>query len=457
MSQPEDNTQASNIQASQSNQAIAATRNSRRRHRLWIASALLVVGSVAIGIPLYLHWRVYVSTDDAFIEGHVVFVSPKVAGQVIRVLVSDNQEVKEGDLLVEIDSRDYQARLDQARGALEAAQARKQAAEINVSLTSTTAKAELDVAISGLEIAKAALASARTQVDAARSRLQQARAQLGSAQATSEQWQADVASAQAEAALADIELKRYRDLSKTGVATTQDLDRAKASAQTASAKLEAARKKAAAGEAQVAEAKAGVQTAEEGVKQAEAQLKQVQSGVSEAEARVAQVNVTAERVAYSTSQRDSAAADIQQLKGDVALAELQLSYTRIQAPQFGRVTKKSVEPGAFVQVGQPLLSIVPSNVWVIANFKETQLTHVRPGQKATIKIDAYPGLELKGHVDSIQRGSGARFSLLPPENATGNFVKVVQRVPVKIVFDEQPDEAHAIGPGMSVVPLVTVR
>jgi membrane fusion protein (multidrug efflux system) len=457
MSESAENTVANNTGELPTDHAAAEKAPASKKRRLGVALAVLALGAVVVGVPLHLHFRLYESTDDAFIEGHVAFISPKVAGHVVRVAVDDNQQVGEGDLLFEIDSRDYEARLQQARGALESAQARHQAAQINVALTSTTATAEFDAATAGLDIAKAAVSSARTQVDAARSRLEQARAQLGTAQATSEQTKADVASAQADATLAEIELKRVRDLTKTGVAARQDLDKAVATSQTAAAKLDSAKKKTVAGEAQVAEARAGVQTAEQGVKQAEAQLKQAQSGVTEAQAHLAQANVAAERVAYSVSQRDGAAADIQQLKGEVVLAELQLSYTKVVAPQAGRVTRKSVEAGAFVQPGQPLLAIVPYATWVVANFKETQLTHMRSGQKATIRIDAYPGLKLTGHVDSIQRGAGARFSLLPPENATGNYVKVVQRVPVKIVLDQPPDKDHAVGPGMSAVPRVRVR
>ena len=451
------NNQSGNAQTSQPTQGPPARNAKGKRARLFRSLAALGIALVAIGIPLYIHWQLFESTDDAFIDGHIIYISPKVAGQVVRVAVNDNQEVNEGDLLFEIDPRDYQARLDQARGSLNSALSRKQGADITVSLTSTTAKADRDAAVSGLEIARAAVASARTQVDAARSKLAQAQAQLGTAQANSEQTKADVASAEADAALAELELKRFRNLTKTGVATQQDLDKAEAGAKVARAKLDSAKKKAVASDAQVAEAAAGVQTAQQGVKQAEAQLNQAQSGVSEAQARLAQADVVAPRIAYSSSQSDGAAADIQQLKSALTLAELQLSYTKVVAPQPGRVTNKAVETGGFVQLGQPLLAIVPSDMWVTANFKETQLTRMRPGQPATIKIDAYPGLVLKAHVDSIQRGSGARFSLLPPENATGNYVKVVQRVPVKIVFDERPDKDHAIGPGMSVVPHVRVR
>jgi membrane fusion protein (multidrug efflux system) len=172
---------------------------------------------------------------------------------------------------------------------------------------------------------------------------------------------------------------------------------------------------------------------------------------------LAQANTGRQQVAVSEAQAQSAGASIEQLQAAVAQAELELSYTKIYAPDTGRVTHKSVEPGALVQSGQPLMAIVPGDVWVTANFKENQIGRMQPGQPVVIRVDAYPGTQFKGRVDSIQAGTGARFSLLPAENATGNFVKVVQRVPVKIVFDEPPDPQHMLSPGMSVVPEVRVR
>src|SRR5258706_3501854 len=190
--------------------------------------------------------------------------------------------------------------------------------------------------------------------------------------------------------------------------------------------------------------------AAEGVRQSEAQLAQER-------ARLAGAQAAPDQMAQSRAQADQLAAQIGQYEAAVHQAELDLSYTKLYAPESGRVTRKSVEPGAYVQVGQTLFSIVPDRVWVVANFKETQLRHMRPGQPATVTVDAYPDRVFTGHVDSIQAGSGARFSLLPPENATGNYVKVVQRVPVKIVIDERADPQHVLGPGMSAVPQVRVR
>jgi len=323
--------------------------------------AIVLIAAI-FGLRYYLHARQFETTDDAYIEGHVVQISPRVAGHVSEVRVTDNQQVHQGDLLVALDPRDFEVRLAQAR---------------------------------------AAEASANGRLKQAETQLPVARANLGQAQA-------DVQVAETTASLRETDLKRLQALGE--LVSQQQLDQATSAAETSRAQLSSARKKAAAAQAQVANAESQIQTAQAEVHQAAVAIQQ---------------------------------------------AELELTYTKIFAPEEGRVTRKSVEPGNYVQPGQALLAIVPPQVWVVANFKETQLTHMRPGQPAEVLVDAYPGKVFKGHVDSIQAGSGARFSLLPPENATGNFVKVVQRFPVKIVFDQPPDTFLA--PGMSVRPDVRVR
>jgi membrane fusion protein (multidrug efflux system) len=429
----------------------------RKRTRLLVVALALVAASLSVGIPYYLRARLYESTDDAAIEGHVVPVSPNIAGQVVQVHVKDNQAVRQGDLLVAIDPRDCQVRLAQAGAALASARARQAAAKINVLLTGTTSKADVEAATAGVAIAKGNTQSARMKASVARSKVDQAKAHLGAARATAQQAVAQTAADQAEAQRTQADLKRYTQLMATGSITSQQMDTATAAAQSAQARREAGRKMAAAAEAQVDEAQAALQAAEEGVKQAQAELEQAISGVTQAEARLAQVDVTAQRVAHAGSQEQSAAAEAQLAEANLKQAQLQLSYTQVRAPQAGRVARKTVQEGSYVQVGQAMLTIVPLEVWVVANFKETQLTHMRPGQQATVKVDAYPGRRFQARVDSLQAGTGARFSLLPPENATGNFVKVVQRVPVKIVFDEPPGEAVLLAPGMSVTPEVKVR
>ena len=258
---------------------------------------------------------------------------------------------------------------------------------------------------------EASLAQARADLAAAHSRVEQAKAQVNASEAKVAQAQATLVAADAENQRAADDLKRYESVESRAVSKSA-FDLAQSQARAASANWEAARSQAKAAEAEVALSQAGVETASAAVQQAEARLRQ---------------------------------------------AELNLSYTQVTAPEEGRVTRRVVEQGAYIQPGQALMAIVPRHYWVIANFKEIQLTHMRVGQPVEVVVDAYPGHTFKGHVESIQNGAGARFSLFPPENATGNYIKVVQRVPVKIVLDDLPGTELALGPGMSVVPKVRVK
>ena len=351
----------------------------------WKRRPVVIVGTVALAglFFLGLHYLAesftHESTDDAFLDANIVALAPRVAGQVEKVSVTDNQPVKTGDLLVEIDPRDFEVQLAQKK----AAQA---AAEDNVKLLE-----------SSIELLK-------TQVD--------------SAKATANQSEDEAEADQATAERANADLKRAENLIQNQTISSQEYDAAKAAAAAAAAMLKAGREKAASDRAKIAETEAQLQAGFRAWERTQAQAKQ--SGV------------------------------------DVQQAELNLSYTRITAPVDGRVTRKAVEEGDYVQIGQRLMALVPNEVWVTANFKETQLKRIRPRQLADIRIDSVAGGTFTGRVDSIQAGSGAAFSLLPPENAVGNFVKVVQRVPVKIVFERSIETSHALGPGMSVVPSVKV-
>lgn len=429
----------------------------RKRLLLLAMTIVLLTIGLIYGVPYYYYAASHEWTDNAIIEGHIIQVSPQVAGHIFKVYVSDNQEVQKGDLLVEIDPRDYAARLAHARAVLQAANAKLGAAQSQLQLTQITAGAGLEQASAGVELAQSAVQTARVQVAVAHSRLEQARAQVDTALATAAQAHAQVAAAEAEATRADADVKRLQELSRRDQISRQELDHARAAAHTASAQLEAARKGAAAAEAQVSEARAAQQMAAASLRQSESQVAEAQARADEARGRLVGANAAPHQVAMSRSQADVVDAEIAQAHAAVAQAELEFSYTNIYAPESGRVTRKVVEEGAYVQVGQTLMAIVPAQVWVVANFKETQLTHMRPGQPVEIEVDAYPGKVFKGYVDSIQAGTGSRFSLLPPENATGNFIKVVQRVPVKIVFDEPPDPPYLLAPGMSVVPVVQVH
>ena len=428
-----------------------------KRTRLMIVASVFLIAGLFFGARYYAYASAHESTDDAFIEGHVIQISPKVTGHISKVFIEENQQVKKGDLLAEIDSRDYEASLAQARAVLAAAISKQQAAQINVGLTSTTSGANVQQASSGVEMARSGVQTARDQVSVSEGRVQQAQAQVATAESNAAQAQAQVTAAEAEATRASADEQRYQELYEEQVVSRQQLDYAVAQSRSSGASLEAARKKAAAADAQVREARAALAAAQASLQQTKSQVSTAQAQVGEATGKLAAANAAPQQVAQSRAQVETAGADIEQARAAVAQAELNLSYTKIYAPEDGRVTKKSVEAGAFVQVGQALMAIVLDEMWVVANFKETQLDNIRPGQPVDIKVDAYSGKTFKGHVDSVQTGTGARFSLLPPENATGNYVKVVQRVPVKIVFDEQPDPQYAIGPGMSVEPEVRVK
>jgi membrane fusion protein, multidrug efflux system len=413
--EPETESPNGNVSRERTAAPDSASHNRHRRRILLFAGVIAALALLVFGVRYVVYARAHESTDDAFIDGHIVGVSPKVASYVARVYVDDNTHVKAGELLVELDPRDFEARLAQARANLAAAVQQQRAAALNARVVERTAGA-------GVQQAEAAVATAERQVDGARSRLEQARAV--------------VVSAEAEATRAAADARRYENLVKRGSVSRQERDNAAATNDKAVAELDAARK--------------AQQAAADALRQQEAQLGQER-------ARLASAQAAPDQIAQSRAEADRLAAQILQYQAAVHQAELDLSYTKLYAAESGRVTRKSVEPGAYVQVGQTLFSIVPDRVWVVANFKETQLRHMRPGQPATVRVDAYPDRVFRGHVDSIQAGSGARFSLLPPENATGNYVKVVQRVPVKIVIDEVPDPQHVLGPGMSAVPEVRVR
>jgi membrane fusion protein (multidrug efflux system) len=441
--------------------ADANTRAKRklfRRPAFLIGAMLVLLVGAIFGVRYWLYARSHESTDDAFIDGHVVQISPKVAGYVSKVYVKANQDVKAGDLLAEIDPRDYQARLDQAHAALSAGEARLREAHAGVALTRASATAGVRQAAATVQQARAGVESQRAAAAAERTRITQASSGVAAAEANVAQARSQVAAAEAEAARASADVQRYQELFAKDEISQQRLDQAVAASRTANAQVEAARGRVSAVEAQVNEARAAQATAAENARRAQTQVVGTQAGVNEALGRLAQANTAPQQVAVSQAQAESAGASIEQLRAAVAQAELELSYTKIYAPESGRVTNKSIEEGALVQVGQPLLAVVPGDVWVTANFKESQLGNLRVGQPVEISVDAYSDKTFKAHVESIQAGTGSRFSMLPAENATGNYVKVVQRVPVKIVFDpNQLDAEHVLAPGMSVVPEVQIK
>ncbi len=333
----------------------------------FILIALIVVVGGLAALIYWLNARQYESTDDAFIEGTVIAVSPKVSAIIQRVYVDDNDRVKKGDLLVELDARDYEAALAQADG----------------NFASTQGK------------------------------LLEAQAQVQVSQADVGEAQAELLVAQANAQNAQNDLNRFLALD-VRARSKQQMDNAIAAERTTAAQVEDAKAKLTAAKAEVVNAQMAVQTAEGNLKAAEGALQQARNNVG---------------------------------------------YCKIYAETDGVITRKNVDPGDYVQVDQPMFSIVEYEVWVVANFKETQLDRIEPGQPVEISVDAFPGRKITGKVQSVQNGTGSRFSLLPPENATGNYVKIVQRVPVKIVLDphQNDDPNHLLSPGMSVDPSIKVK
>ena len=366
----------------------------------WVI-AIVALAVLAGAVFVWHYYSIRESTDDAQIDGHIAPISARVSGTVIRVLHDDNDFVKAGELLVELDPKDYQVALDRARADLANAEAGATAAHVSVPLTTTTSSGQLAAA-------DAAVKSAEKEVQAAQARVQEAQANYTRAAA---------------------DLKRMEELVQRDEISRQQYDASVAAAASARATLDAANAAVASAESRAVQARA----------QAEA------------------AHTVPEQIKVTRARAGAATAEVQRARAAVEQAELNLQYTKIVAPVTGILSKRNVEPGQVVQAGQPLFSIVNlDDIWVTANFKETQLKSMRPGEKAEIKVDAY-GHTYTGTVESIAGASGARFSLLPPENATGNYVKVVQRIPVRIRIDKGQDPNHMLRPGMSVVPTVYVK
>jgi membrane fusion protein (multidrug efflux system) len=423
-----------------------------------IGGAVVLVIAAILGLRYWLYARSHESTDDAFIDGHIIQVSPKASGYVSKVYVSDGQSINAGDLIAEIDPRDYEVKVAQAKAALDAGLAQQKQAQTQVTLTRATTRANVQQAAAGVQQARSQVAGARAGAASERSRTTQSSAGINAAEANVQQARSEVSAAMAEAARANADVQRYQMLYDKDEISRQRLDQAIATARTANAQVDVEREKVAAAEAQINAARAATSAAAQTAQRAQTQVSGAQAQVNEAIGKLAQAETAPQQVAVSQAQAASAGANLEQLRAMVDQAELELSYTKIYAPESGRIARKSVEVGALVQVGQPLMAVVPGEVWVTANFKESQIGQVRPGQPVEISVDAYPDKVFKGHVESIQAGTGARFSLIPPENATGSYVKVVQRVPVKIVFEpNQIDSQHMLAPGMSVVPEVKVK
>lgn len=396
------------------------------RRALMLAAVVLI--AIAVGLFLYFHNRE--STDDAQVDGHITPVASKIYGRVSKVLIDDNQQVKAGQVIVEIDPRDYQASVDQAKAALDLAASEARSAGVDVPRTSETVE-------SGTSSADAQLAGAQADFTRAQATYEQAQtADLAVAEA-------NVARSRANAQLAKDDLERYGPLMERGEISKQQYDAAKANADATASALVA-------DEQRFAQAKRNIDITRAQLEAAKARVEEAQAGVNSAHAN-------RRSVAMRSADAQAKQASVDRARAALEAAELNLSYCKIVAPVDGVATHKSVEPGQIVQAGQGLLVVVPlQNVWVTANYKETQLRDMKPGQKAYIKSDTY-GKTFTGHVDSIAGATGAVLSLLPPENATGNYVKVVQRVPVKIVLDPIPPDIAILRPGMNVEATVVTN
>src|ERR1700677_762549 len=379
---------------------------------------LIFVGLLIL-IGVFFLWRYlasYEATDDAQVDGHVNSVSARVSGHVVSLNVQDNQYVEKGTVLVEIDPSDYEVAVAQARAEYADAEAQASVAGINVPITNVNTSSQVSGAQAGVSGAQAGIAAARQQLDAAK---------------------AQIAEADANNTKAQNDLVRYKLLIDKQEISQQQYDQAVASAQAAAATLKAARAN--------ADAYA-------------AQIEQAQSKLQQANADLRNADTAPQTMRAIRARAQSAHAFASQKKAALDQAELNLHYTKVIAPVSGAVSNRTVEVGQNVQTGQEMMKVIAlgeGDLWVTADFKETQLRKMKPGLPAEISVDA-TGRTYKGHVDSIAGASGARFSLLPPENATGNYVKVVQRIPVKIVFDRDETKGHELRPGMSVVPKVWI-
>lgn len=385
-----------------------------REHPIKFLILLIILAGVAIGgYRFWTYLESYESTDDAQVDGDIYPITSRIAGTVRAVYVQDNQAVKQGQLLVDLDPRDFDVSLEQAKAALAESRTLVAAARPNVPITTTTTQTSLSTAASDVATERAAVAAAQRDYESA---------------------VANQRSAEADNVKAQSDLARYRLLIAKDEISQQQYDQAEAAAKSAASIVDARR----------ATAEAAARTIEQQQSRLEeAQTKQVEAQQNRPH-EIAIQNATVES-RQATAQRQQAAVD---------QALLNLSYTKIVAPVDGVIGKKNAEPGQQVSPGQQLMADVPLNdIWITANFKETQLKSMHPGQRSTIHVDAYDR-DYEGYVESIAGASGAKFSLLPPENATGNYVKVVQRIPVRIRLKPGEDREHRLRPGMSVDPKV---
>lgn len=418
--------------AKRKQEAEARKKNNPKRKRTirFVVLAVLVVAAIA-AIPIYAYYSVRESTDDAQIDGHLIPISPRISGRIISVLVDDNQPVRAGQELVTLDPSDYQVSLEQAQAQLATAEANTTESKVNVPLTDINTRSTVSTSTTQADQNVAAVRAAEQAVGAARGNLDSAKAALAQAQANQVKAQKD--------------LLRYKDLVDKDEISKQEYDAALASAD--------------ANTAQVESAKSDIVAAQHTLDQSLAEVDQAKARLATALVQRRQSEqVRPKQAAVSEARYKQALAQVKQSQAALDQAKLNVGYTHILAPADGVVSRKSAEPGMQLSPGQQIMALIPlDDIWVTANYKETQLRQMHVGQRVTVEVDTFgSSRQYRGHVDSIAGASGARFSLLPPENATGNYVKVVQRIPVKIVLEPGENRDHRLLPGMSVLPTVYI-
>jgi membrane fusion protein, multidrug efflux system len=403
-------------------------RRGRKFGRILVA-VLVVAVLAAAGYYLWKYFNTYETTDDAQVDGHINAVSARISGNVVAVLAEDEQYVKAGDVLVRIDPRDFEVAIAKAEADLADAEAALETSRIDIPITHTNTSSQLKTANSGRIDAIAIVSVSERQLAAAQARLESSRAQ--------------VREAEANLTKANDDVRRYKLLVDKDEISRQQYDTAVSAAAAAQATLDSRR--------------AGVGEAEQNIVAAQSAVDESKTRIVQADASIESAMTAPKQVAVSETRAKSALAQVAQRKALVEQAKLNLSYCTIVAPVTGIVGKKTVELGENVSPGEQLMAVVPlDDVWVTANFKETQLTRMKPGQRVKFSVDAYDK-EYAGKVEAIGGASGSRFSLLPPENATGNYVKVVQRVPVRINLDPGQNDDHRLRPGLSVDPKVYIE
>ncbi len=409
----------------------SSSSGTNKKWTLMLIALLALICTIVVGLFMWQYFATHEETDDAFVDGHSSSISSRVSGVVSRVAIDENQFVKAGDLLARLDPVDYQVKVDQSSAQVKLKQHEVEQLQAEVRQTYTSAEAQDTQANGEIGFSQAHLAAAQANIS-------QCEAAVG-------QVKMQVASMQAKQHLSYLDWKRYKQLDKNGAVSRRELEQARTNYDDATAQLEGT--------------KDALRVAQLKIVQSKAELAQVRSELMRSYGQAKAATAAYEQKDVVDKQRQGSLASLEQTQAKLKQDLLQLSYCEIKAPISGRIGKKTLEVGQYIEAGQPLLSIFADRPWVTANFKETQVGRMRPGLPVDVKIDSFPGVTFKGFVESIAPASGAKYALLPPENATGNFTKIVQRIPVKIAFDPESTNKYLmmLAPGMSCVVKVIIK